>query len=1313
MLYRFNEKECLNGLWDILPVPDGKCDRTSVPTDGYSEGAYLVPSFLNKPCVAVRRPGEEYYHFGAKIVDQPDTDNLYDAFEYPAEWANLSCAYLRRKISVSREAGKRYFLVAEAVGPRATLFVNGKPVLGETEYTLPFEAEVTDFLTDGENEICYLLEDYDCLEGTNKTLWPSGNFIPNGMRGMWQDVYLVTKPDVYVDDVTIVTSYREHTLTVTYDIVNRSAQPFVGKLSARVTECDTDAAALPDLVFDISVEPNGMQTVSRTVSWENPKLWDTDTPFLYWLTADLAGKERVRERFGFREIWIDGINLMFNGHPLHLFADWGHKTTPFYYTEGWIRKWFGMIRDHHMNYSRLHTHPHPPLHMDIADEMGIFICGETGIHGSGACQGTDSPFFWQCAEDHIRRFVKRDKNHPSVILWSVENEMRWNRDKTDLAKKELPRMRELFRTIDPTRPAYHEGDTSWWSEKDQDILSRHYGKECTGFGWWDKKQPLHSGEFCLYHYAGPNNTVHLGGDSTWGEMENVSRCAAEDMRIVSEDARANGVCALGPWNLSCLVNLRTNEEYRPQYDDLTLPGVKPRVVRAGASEFSYWEEGRGYTEQPGTSEANHQAFRPFAVIDLSRRTCFYGDAPLHKTIHLVNDTCHDVNGTLRVTLAQGDRAVHCAELPVSLTRGEIREYSVDLTDDYPEGEYTYRAEVTEGEGEGENVLDRQERTVRMYRHMHTDAKESIYVLDQGMSAGLLASCGVRTVSVASVSEAPDGAVLLIGKNVIREESTINHDIRAFAEKGGRVIILEQQVSPFPGITLEDFPVQTAWRRSYDHPICADTVQDDIRYWGDDPHTLLSGDTYVADRMYVKDDGQYMDVLFDAGEGGFGYGDIHYCPLFCAPEGDGLVIACQFHVSTKYDTVPAAMKLFLSVLKYAQAYRHAARKNDGFAFVENGNDGKQVARALEEARAGKTVLISAVGTDGARLISDATGVPVTLTEEKYGTWNAVRSGDLPELNGISNEDLCGIERFAYDKETADNYRIARYVIEPQDGMTPLAQTCPRAAMIPMYLFGGNSEMLRAYTATNSSYRNHETPKYLICRIPCGKGNVVISTMENLGNKDGKPAPRLERAIRRLRVNLGGELPFESMLCGECTKANENASEGYPKMLYAWDAGEFADTFDALLSCTNYQVERMNPTQALNQYPTYRTLYSEDGVWSAAECPANNGAVLLYYTIFSPVSRKDEGSNLDVPDPSAQTYLDLVGDGEVLLWINGKPQGSVTLDGKGGFSDLELERMFNHVLLRWTPKSADGSLGMQWRNILRVPERTFRFAFTTRF
>ena len=157
------------------------------------------------------------------------------------------------------------------------------------------------------------------------------------------------------------------------------------------------------------------------------------------------------------------------------------------------------------------------------------------------------------------------------------------------------------------------------------------------------------------------------------------------------------------------------------------------------------------------------------------------------------------------------------------------------------------------------------------------------------------------------------------------------------------------------------------------------------------------------------------------------------------------------------------------------------------------------------------------------------------------------------------------------------------------------------------------------------------------------SVTTNTMENLGNKDGKPAPRLERAIRRLRVNLGGELPFESMLCGECTKANENASEGYPKMLYAWDAGEFADTFDALLSCTNYQVERMNPTQALNQYPTYRTLYSEDGVWSAAECPANNGAVLLYYTIFSPVSRKDEGSNLDVPDPSAQTYLDLVGDG----------------------------------------------------------------------
>lgn len=73
---------------------------------------------------------------------------------------------------------------------------------------------------------------------------------------------------------------------------------------------------------------------------------------------------------------------MLNGHPVHLFADWGHTVTCFSCVKEWIEKWFSMMKDMGLNASRLHTHPHPKLVMDLADEWGIYIIGETGAHGS-------------------------------------------------------------------------------------------------------------------------------------------------------------------------------------------------------------------------------------------------------------------------------------------------------------------------------------------------------------------------------------------------------------------------------------------------------------------------------------------------------------------------------------------------------------------------------------------------------------------------------------------------------------------------------------------------------------------------------------------------------------------------------------------------------------------------------------------------------------------------------------------------------------------------------------------------------------------
>jgi hypothetical protein len=103
--------------------------------------------------------------------------------------------------------------------------------------------------------------------------------------------------------------------------------------------------------------------------------------------------------------------------------------------------------------------------------------------------------------------------------------------------------------------------------------------------------------------------------------------------------------------------------------------------------------------------------------------------------------------------------------------------------------------------------------------------------------------------------------------------------------------------------------------------------------------------------------------------------------------------------------------------------------------------------------------------------------------------------------------------------------------------------------------------------------------------------------------------------------------------------------------------------------------------------------------------SSGAAVLYYTIQSDTARKNLSSNLGIPDPTAQTFLDITGNGTVRAWLNAKPLGELT--GGGTFPDLELERGFNHILIQWEPKTPQDGIGMKWRNIMRQAETRLVF------
>ena len=100
--------------------------------------------------------------------------------------------------------------------------------------------------------------------------------------------------------------------------------------------------------------------------------------------------------------------------------------------------------------------------------------------------------------------------------------------------------------------------------------------------------------------------------------------------------------------------------------------------------------------------------------------------------------------------------------------------------------------------------------------------------------------------------------------------------------------------------------------------------------------------------------------------------------------------------------------------------------------------------------------------------------------------------------------------------------------------------------------------------------------------------------------------------------------------------------------------------------------------------------------------------MYSRLNSPSVRKNFGSDQAIPDPGAQTFLDVYADGATDLYINGRHIGhAVSENGRATYPDIELESGLNHVLLVFRPATGDPTVKTAWRNIVRHPETGFRF------
>ena len=333
--------------------------------------------------------------------------------------------FYRRTITIPETwKDKRVFVHFDGVYSAAVVWVNGKYVGYSQSSNTDAEFDITGFVTTGDNQLSvrvYRWCDGSYLEGQD--MWH--------LSGIHRDVYLVATPKVFVSDHYITSELNDNatsgSMSVKLTVDNRNTVSATKTLQVSLLDADGKQIATGTQTY------SGSSTTEKTVTLSglsNLRPWSAEDPYLYTVVVSQKDENGAEEmafstKYGFRNITKSGNLIYINGKRVYFKGVNTQDTHPEYgraIDMETMMKDLTMMKQANVNTVRTSHYPRQPKMYTMMDALGFYVMDEANVE----CHyntGLASNSSWQTAvNDRITRMVLRDRNHPSVIFWSLGNE---------------------------------------------------------------------------------------------------------------------------------------------------------------------------------------------------------------------------------------------------------------------------------------------------------------------------------------------------------------------------------------------------------------------------------------------------------------------------------------------------------------------------------------------------------------------------------------------------------------------------------------------------------------------------------------------------------------------------------------------------------------------------------------------------------------------------------------------------------------------------------------------------------------------------